>query len=448
MHLVEYQRNQELLRQTPPSLPDFTIDGGAVRAAFASAEAAGREWLDAAEVRAALAAYGIAMVETIAAATPAEAGREAERLGRPVALKIRSPQIVHKSDVGGVALDLRGRAVVERAAELMQDRVRAAAPEARLDGFTIEPMFSAPGTLELIVGAANRGDFGPMLLFGEGGSAVEVVADTTLELPPLDATLARRMIERTRIYRRMRGFRHVPPVAIDEVVLVLTRISQLVVDWPRIAEVEINPLLASVEGCMALDARLKLAAPGTTGPLLAICPYPRELERAVTVAGGRKLKLRPIRPEDEPALVRGFSRLSEDEIRSRFFAPMKELPHLTAARFTQIDYDREMAFVIAEKGADGLVELHGVARLVADPDNARAEFALIVERALTGLGLGSLLMSELIDYARSRGIGELYGDILEDNVVMRGLCRTLGFAETKSQDHIVRATLSLGPTAE
>jgi acetyltransferase len=383
------------------------------------------------------------MVETVAVATPAEAGREAERLGGPVALKIRSPHIVHKSDVGGVALDLRGRSVVERAAELMQARVRDALPEAKIEGFTIEPMLSAPATLELIVGASNRGDFGPMLLFGEGGSGVEVVADTTLELPPLDSVLARRMVERTRIYRRMRGFRQVPPVAIDAVVIVLTRISQLVVEWPRIAELEVNPLLAGPQGCVALDARLRLAAPDAAGARLAICPYPRELELPVTVAGARKLLLRPIRPEDEPALARGFSRLSEDEVRSRFFAPMKELPHVTAARFTQIDYDREMAFVIAETQPGGIAELHGIARLVADPDNARAEFAIIVERALTGLGLGSVLMSRLIDYARSRGIGELYGDVLEGNVVMRGLCRALRFREAPAEDHVIRVTLPL-----
>jgi acetyltransferase len=443
MHRAEYQRNQELLRQTPRSLPELQIDDGAVRAAFATADAAGREWLTPAEVRAVLAAYAVPMVQAVAVATPAEAGREAERLGGPVALKIVSRDLVHKSDVGGVALDLRGGAVVERAAELMRDRVRDAAPEARLEGFTIEPMHSAPARLELIVGASNRGDFGPMLLFGEGGSAAEVVADTTLELPPLDSMLARRMIERTRVFRRMRGFRHVPPVALDAVVLVLTRLSQLVVDWPRIAELEVNPLIASAEGCVGLDARLRLAAQGAPSVPLAIRPYPRELERPVTVAGGRALLLRPIRPEDEPALVRGFSRLSEDEIRSRFFAPMKELPHLTAARFTQIDYDREMAFVIAETGADGIVELHGIVRLVADPDNARAEFAIIVERALTGLGLGSLLMTRLIDYARSKGIGELYGDVLESNVVMRNLCSALHFREAPAVDHVVRVTLPL-----
>jgi acetyltransferase len=443
MHRVDYQRNQELLRETPPSLPDMQIDRGAVAATFAAADAARREWLTPAEVRTVLDAYGVPMVKAVTVATPADAGREGERLAGPVALKIVSRDLVHKSDVGGVALDLVGGAVVEHAAEVMLARVHEAAPQARLEGFTVEPMLSARSRLELIVGASSRGDFGPMLLFGEGGSAVEVVADTTLELPPLDATLARRMLERTQVYRKMQGFRNVPAVAIDAVVLVLTRISQLVADWPRIAEFEVNPLLASAEGCTGLDARIRLAAPDADARL-AICPYPRELEREVSVADGRTFLLRPIRPEDEPALVRGFSRLSEDAVRSRFFAPMKNLPHLTAARFTQIDYDREMAFVVAGKGAAGAAELHAVVRLVADPDNARAEFAIVVERALTGLGLGMLMLSHAIEYARQRGIGELYGDVLEDNTVMRGLCRSLGFIEAKAGDHVVRVTLSTG----
>jgi acetyltransferase len=301
-------------------------------------------------------------------------------------------------------------------------------------------MLAVRSSLELIVGAASRGDFGPMLLFGEGGVAVEVVGDTSLELPPLNLKLAQRMIERTRVVRKMRGFRNVPAVDVGAVALALTRVSQLVVDWPRIAEIEINPLLASASGCVALDARLRLAKGEAS---LAIRPYPRELEQDVTIAGGRKLKLRPIRPEDEPALLRGFSRLSEDEVRARFFAPMKTMPHVTAARFTQIDYDREMAFVLAEPGAAGQAEVHAVVRLAADPDNVRAEFAIVVEHDLTGLGLGGLLMRRLIDYARSRGIGELFGDVLADNVVMLALCRSLGFSEEPGQDHVVRVTLPL-----
>lgn len=447
MHRVDYQRNHELLLETPPSHPELAVDLASVREVFAAAEAAGREWLTAVETQAVLAAYGIATIRAVPAATPIDAGREAERIGGAVALKIASRDLVHKSDVGGVALDLEGREAVERAAEQMLARVRKAAPTARLDGFTVEPMRRGEGGIELIVGASSRGDFGPMLLFGEGGTAVEVVADTTLELPPLNLVLARRMVERTRVYRRMRGYRGVPPVDIDAVLLVLLRISQLVVDWPRIAEVEINPLLANASGCLAVDARLRLLPAGSPAAPLAILPYPRELEQSVTLPDGRALRMRPIRPEDEPALVRAFRRLGEDEIRARFFVPLKDLPHAMAARLTQIDYDREMAFVLAELGAPGEAEIFGVARLTADPDNVRAEFAIIVERALTGRGLGTFLMNRLIDYARARGIREIFGDVLEDNAVMRALCRTLGFSEAPADGHIVRVTLPLARRA-
>jgi acetyltransferase len=445
MHHVDYRRNQELLLQTPPSYPDFAADSAVVEATFAAADAAGRQWLTAGETQAVLSAYGIETVRGAQAATAAEAGVLAEQLAVPVALKIASRDVVHKSDVGGVALELVGRGAVERAAGEMLERVRTAVPSARIDGFTVEPMLALHGALELIVGAASGGDFGPMLLFGEGGSAVEVVADTALELPPLNFELAHRLIERTRVFRKMRGFRHVPAVDVDAVARVLLRVSQLIVDFPRIAELELNPLVANTTGVVALDSRLRLTPPGMPATDLAIRPYPRELERSVTLRSGRALLLRPIRPEDEPALVRGFSRLSEDEIRARFFVPMKALPHVTAARFTQIDYEREMAFVLAEPGAAGEAELHAVVRLSADPDNARAEFAIIVERELTGQGLGEFLMRSLVAYARGRGIGELYGDVLATNAVMLALCHTLGFtAQSGGGDGVVRVTLVLG----
>jgi acetyltransferase len=246
------------------------------------------------------------------------------------------------------------------------------------------------------------------------------------------------------VFRKMRGFRNVPPVDIDAVALVLMRVSQLLVDGPRIAELEINPLLASAGSCVALDARIRIAAPNAVAARLAICPYPRELEQEFALDDGRAFVLRPIRPEDEPALLRSFERLSEDEIRARFFVPMKTLPHVTAARFTQIDYDREMAFVLLDRGAaPGAAEIHAVVRLVADPDNRAAEFAIVVEHELTGVGLGSRLLRRIIDYARSRGIGELYGDVLPDNGVMLSLCRSLGFHETRSADPVVRVTLPL-----
>jgi acetyltransferase len=257
--------------------------------------------------------------------------------------------------------------------------------------------------------------------------------------------LAHDLIARTRVHRRMLGYRDVAPVDIDAVALALTRLSQLLVDFAEIREADVNPLLASAHGVIAMDARIRIfAEPGAARPQLAIRPYPTELEEDVVLSSGRKLLLRPILPEDEPALQAGFARLTPEEIRARFFVPMKRLPHLTAARFTQIDYDRAMAFVLSEPGVPGKADIHAVVQLAADPDNREAEFAIVVEQALTGQGLGSLLLRRLIDYARGRGIRELHGDVLADNAAMRALCRSLGFKEQVVPDtRVVRVSLRL-----
>lgn len=433
VHSADYRRNQELLKQAPPSTPDFATDRAAVAEAFAQADAAGREWLAAGEMRAVLAGYGIATVGTVTAATPAEAAEAAARIGGAVALKIASPDVVHKSDVGGVALDLVGRDIVMRGAELMLKRVRAAEPDARLEGFTVEPMVPQTATLELIVGASSGGDFGPMLLFGDGGTDVEVVADTTLELPPLDLALARRMVERTRVYRKMLGFRHVPAVAMDAVLLSLMRVSQLIMDWPRIGEMEINPLLASPAGCIALDARLRLAAAAEApASRLAICPYPRELERPLADSG-QGLLLRPIRPSDEPMLRRAFGSLRTPEARSRVLAPLLEMPLSAAARLTQIDYDRELVLVAIAESRGAAPDLRAVARLVADPEHARAEFGILLRPEGEKAALATELLRAMLDYARQRGIGELHGYFHESDTELRAACRSLGFVEQNGE---------------
>ena len=354
----------------------------------------------------------------------------ARAVGFPVALKILSPDVTHKSDVGGVALDLADDAQVRAAAEQMLARVRVAAPAARLDGFAVQEMVRRPRAHELIVGASEDTQFGPVVLFGQGGTATEVIADRALALPPLNMRLAHDLMAQTRVHRLLRGYRDWPAADLDAVALVLLKVAQLVADCAEVTELDINPLLADEHGVIALDARLRVAVAGQrAAERLAIRPYPKELEEEVTLADGRRLWLRPIRPEDEPALVAAFRKLSPEAVRLRFFAPLKELTHQAAARLTQIDYDREMALVLAEHGSAGAADLYAVARIAADPDNERAEFALTVRDDMAGRGCGTLLMHRLIAHARRRGVSEIFGHVLRENSRMLAICRRLGFRE-------------------
>jgi acetyltransferase len=361
-----------------------------------------------------------------------------------VALKISSSGLRHKWDVGGVALDLPNPAVVQNAAEAMLQRVAEAAPDVPLRGFSVSPMVRRPMGYELIVGMVNDRQFGPVILFGHGGTGVEVIDDKAIGLPPLNMHLARDLMSRTRIYRLLRGYRGAAAVNLDAIALTLIRVSQLVIDITEVAELDINPLIADENGVLALDARVRIGEPPEVDRL-AIRPYPSELEERIALGDGRTLLLRPILPEDEPSLQAAFAKLTAEEVRLRFFVPMKTLSHMTAARFTQIDYDREMALVLTEPGIAGKTEIFAVVRISADPDNDRAEYAIIVRGDMTGMGLGVLLMRRIIDYARSRSIREMYGDVLRDNTTMLKLCKVLGFGESCLPDEptLVRVTLTL-----
>lgn len=432
MHMAHYRQNQSMLLETPPSLPElFRPDQAAAKSAVVNALKDGRAWLSQTEARRVIEAYGIPTVATYQAATPAEVGSKALRIAAPIAIKISSPDITHKSDAGGVVLNVEP-AEAERAAEEMLIRVREAEPEAELDGFTIQPMIRRGNSWELIVGVFNDRQFGPVVLFGEGGTAVEVIDDKALGLPPLNLKLAREMIAGTRVSKLLRGYRDVPAADLEELAMTLVRLSQLVVDLPEIEELDINPLLASGDTVLALDARIKVSAASGSGPeRLAIRPYPKELEQDVRLNDGRVLLLRPIVPEDEPALQAAFAKLTPEEVRFRFFVPLKTLSHVTAARFSQIDYDRQMALVLTEHGIPGQSEIFAVVRLIEEPDRQRAEFAIIVERRMTGLGLGRHLLQRMIDYAGQRGVGEIFGDVLCDNARMLKLCRALGFTVSR-----------------
>jgi len=425
LHRVHHRRNQELLMETPSARFDtFEPDLLTARRLIATALAAGKSWLDPEETSGILAAYGIPIVANYFAADPDEAASVAATVGFPIALKIRSPDITHKSDVGGVALNLENTDRVRREAEGMLERIKAARTEARLDGFVVQPMARCPGAVELLVGLVEEATFGPLVAFGQGGIAVEIVGDTSLELPPLNALLSRRLMARTRVWQLLQGYRGKPPADIEAIVEVLIRLGQLASDQPEIRELDINPLLANASGVVALDARLRIAPAQSPGSArLAIAPYPKEIESTERLRDGTVLGLRPLRPEDEPLLHDLAAHMNHEDLRLRFFTPVQGLSHAVAARLSQLDYDRELA-LLAELDGRAL----GVAHFFADPDRLRAEYAIAVRSDWKGRGVGFLLMTRLIDIARRRGIGELTGEVLRENEPMLQMCRELGFS--------------------
>lgn len=446
MHLVRYRRAQEALREVPPSHSlDFIPNVSKARALLADALAAGQEWLDPLRLNQLLGCYEIPVPRLSLAANAKQAAKEASDFGVPVALKIQSPDIVHKSDVGGVVLGLRTSESVREAAEAMRKRLAEAMPSAKLEGFLVQEMVVRPNAYELIAGMSVDSTFGPVLLFGQGGTAVEVVADKSLALPPLNLVLARATVERTRVFRQLKGYRDRPAADLDAIALTLVKLSQLVCDHDEIAEIDINPLLVDERGVIALDARVRLGRTveeAARGKRLAIKAYPRELEQSLSIPELGTCLLRPIRPEDASAIVQLFQKLTPEDIRLRFFSPWREMPPAQLARLTQIDYDREMAFVLLPPAGD---EILGVVRLSADPDNIRAEFAVLVRSDLKGHGIGRILMKHLIAHARARGLKELFGEVLAENTLMLALCRELGFAAVPESGAggILRVTLAL-----
>jgi acetyltransferase len=452
MYLVRYQRNQDLLIQVPPSVPEqFSPDRDKALSVIGTVLSEGREWLSEPETKDVLAAYGIPAVPTRIARTPEGAGLIAKAFDAPCALKILSPDITHKSDVGGVALDLDTPQAVREAADAMLQRLRKSHPKARIEGFTVEPMVKRPAAYELIAGMTEDAQFGPVILFGHGGTGAEVIADKALALAPLNMMLARELMAGTRIYKLLRGFRNQPPAALDAIALTLVKISQLVVDLAEVAELDINPLYADAEGVVALDARIRVKRVAHDGTArLAIRPYPTGLEEKIVLPDGRTLLLRPVRPEDGPAFIETFEKLSPEDVRMRFFAPKKSLSPNFAARLTQIDYDREMALVLSDPDQPSRkAEIYGVVRIAADPDNEKAEYAILVRTDMKGLGLGPFLMRRIIDYARARGIRTLFGDVLRENESMLKLCRSLGFSvrSVPEEADIVEVKLELQATA-
>jgi acetyltransferase len=429
--LATFRCNQSLLMEVPTASEQAPPDPEAARRIVSQALADGLEMLDERAAKALLAAYGIPVVPTLACGADADAAATAaqalQQQGHdyPMALKILSPDLSHKSDVGGVALNLADEAALRGAAQAMLARIAELRPSARIEGFTVQPMVKRPMAQELIAGASIDPLFGPVLLVGHGGTAVEIRGDRAIALPPLNRVLARDMIGRTRIAKLLGAWRDHPAANQDAVADVLIALSQMLADIPELAELDINPLWADHDGVLALDARVRLDRARPAGAArFAIAPYPAELAETVAWNGGT-IQLRPIRPEDGPQHEAFAARLDPEDIRLRFFSSRRTLERSELARLTQIDYDREMAF-LAVGGDDG-TETLGVVRAVADPDNEEAEFAIIIRPDAQQRGLGQLLMRKMIGHLKQRGTRRMSGLVLRENRGMRELAQALGF---------------------
>jgi len=442
MHLVHHREVLESLAAVPPSLPhEFMPNIEAARRIVEPAVAEGRRWLDPIEVMGVLEAYGIACVPTRVAANADEAAAHAASLfaqGATVVLKVISRDISHKSDVGGVVLNLTSADSVRIAAISILANAKAKRPDAKLDGFMVQPMILRPKARELILGIANDPTFGSVIVFGHGGTAVEVINDRALVLPPLDLKLARDLVERTRVSRLLHAYRDVPAVKQDEIPLTLVKLAQLAADVPEIYELDLNPLLADETGVLTVDARIAVGPPvrkfvGPGNANFAVRPYPSQWLRHLEMKDNWRIMVRPIRPEDEPLIHEFLRHVTKEDLRLRFFAAMKQFSHEFIARLTQLDYARAMAFVAFDEATGEMV---GVVRIHSDSIYESGEYAILLRSDLKGRGLGWMLMQLIIDYAKSEGLKHISGDVLHENTVMLAMCRSLGFEiEADSVEH-------------
>ena len=436
-YLAQHHRNRRLALETPGPLSEFEppdVDGA--RMIIDAALSEGRTMLSDIESKAVMRSFRIPMNTTLEANSAEKALIAAETVGFPVALKINSPQISHKSDVGGVRLDIMTAADVKLAYRDIVESAKAARPEAKILGVTVEQMARVRDARELLVGVSRDPVFGPSILFGAGGTMVEILRDSAVSLPPLNAVLANRLIDRTRVSHLLEAVRDRAPADRDLVIEVLLRVSDLVCELPTVQELDINPLLAGPDGIMAVDARIGVARPDArTGPYdhMAIAPYPRHLVQKGHLSDGTPLTIRPIRPEDaesEQAFVRD---LSPQAKKFRFMGALNELSPAMLAQFTQIDYAREMA-LIAVTGENGKARQQGVARYYINPDKVSCEFAIVVSDKLQGQGIGTQLMKALMDAAREHDLNVIEGSVLANNHEMLHLMKDLGFSVSASTD--------------
>ncbi|QFU22682.1 bifunctional acetate--CoA ligase family protein/GNAT family N-acetyltransferase [Shewanella eurypsychrophilus] len=446
MHMVEYRRNQKLLQEVPQSIPDnIPTDAVAAREALVKAKQRGKRILETHESQAILSAYGLKTIDTYVANDPQSAANIAQQIGYPVALKIQSPDIQHKSDVHGVMLNLNSEEEVSQAAEAITARVLSSHPDAQIEGLLVQKMALTAGAQEIRVAVINDPVFGPAILLGEGGSEWDPSADAVVALPPLNMTLARYMVIQALKTKKLKD-RHLPlGLDMNALCVMLTQISHLIIDCPEIASLDLNPVLCAGENITLLDVNIQLHdEPVDNASRLAISPYPKELEQLATLKNGQRVMLRPILPEDEPKHLAFDNSLSDEDRYKRYFGVRSKMTHEEMAVLTQIDYAREMAFIATAKDNDGDDITLGAIRASIDPDNTEAEFAMAVRSDHQGQGLGRLLLEKLIAYYKDNDTELLTGFTMFENRSMANLAKRLGFSVTfDMEEHLIKMDMRL-----
>jgi len=447
MYMYQYKSNLGLLYQTPEELPvDIAPPKRPLMVIMRNVANEGREILNEAEAKAFLEYYTFPVVKTKIAQTQDQAASIAQQIGYPIALKILSPQIVHKTDAGGVILDINNETELHEAYNNIILHAKNYNPNAEIQGVTVQKMIKQRG-YEVIIGAKTDPLFGPIILFGMGGVGVELFKDFSLGLPPLNQTLVTRIMEETKVYKLLKGYRNVPPANIKLLEEIMVLFSQMLVDFPQLKEVDINPLFINEKEAYAFDARIvidkdKVFRKFEPHEHLVITPYPKKYETMWRLRDGRTVLLRPIKPEDEPLWEEMFQSFSQESIRYRFFQIIKDTPHETRVRYCNIDYDREIA-IVPELTEDGKRKILGVVRVVLEPDGKTGEIAFIVADPWQGLGLGTKLVDYAIEICKDMKVEKLYAIMLPDNFRAIGLMKKMGFTTQLMEDGTVKGTLNL-----
>jgi len=432
LYMVEYARNLEMLVEIPPkTIGHMVFDQETAHKLIAGPQTLG--FVPGSDARGILTAYGLPVIKSQIAKTEDQASQIGREMGYPLVMKLHSADITHKTDAGGVRLDLRCDADVCRAYDQILASARQYKPDARIEGVTLQPYYANPD-FEILLGAKRDPNFGPVILFGMGGIYTEVLKDRSLGLPPMNRLLARRLMEETKAYALLQGYRNRPAADIERLEEMIIRLSQLLIDCPEIAELDMNPVLIKDGKPIAVDARILVSPLAVPSSLhLVISPYPQEDESHMVSVDGRPIFIRPVKPDDAPLFTALFKTLSPTTIYYRFFGALKELNPEMLARFTQIDYDREIALVAIDE-ASQTDNILGVARIIGDPDGKTGEFAVLVGDAWQGKGIGSNLLEKCLSIAEKQGFKSVHGIVLHENRNMLALGKKLGFGTKREPD--------------